>query len=76
MYTRELLINDNDGGDGDDDVGAFPSSPFLLTRLLASAKKALAASCDEFDTKPIEFDRLVTKVHRLLASRVGSPPRV
>ena len=31
-------------------------------------EKALAAGCNEFDTKPIEFDRLVATVRRLLAS--------
>ena len=31
--------------------------------------KALAAGCDEFDTKPIEFDRLVATLQRVLAHR-------
>jgi CheY-like chemotaxis protein len=30
---------------------------------------ALAAGCNEFDTKPIEFDRLVETLRRVLASR-------
>ena len=29
-------------------------------------ERALAAGCDEFDTKPIDFDQLIPKVHRLL----------
>ena len=29
-------------------------------------ERALAAGCDEFDTKPIDFDRLIPMVHRLL----------
>jgi len=37
--------------------------------LAGSREKALAAGCDEFDTKPIEFDRLVAKVRRALAGR-------
>jgi CheY-like chemotaxis protein len=32
-------------------------------------EKALAAGCNEFDTKPIEFDRLVATVRRILANR-------
>jgi CheY-like chemotaxis protein len=32
-------------------------------------EKALAAGCDDFDTKPIEFDRLVGTLQRVLASR-------
>jgi two-component system, cell cycle response regulator DivK len=37
--------------------------------LAGSREKALAAGCDEFDTKPIEFDRLVGTMRRLLADR-------
>jgi two-component system, cell cycle response regulator DivK len=37
--------------------------------LAGSREKALAAGCDEFDTKPIEFDRLVATVRRVLANR-------
>ena len=42
----------------------------LSAHALAGAReKALAAGCDEFDTKPIEFDRLVGTIQRLLATR-------
>ena len=37
--------------------------------LAGQREKAIAAGCDEFDTKPIEFDRLVATVRRLLARR-------
>ena len=37
--------------------------------LAGSREKALAAGCNEFDTKPIEFDRLVATVRRILANR-------
>ena len=37
--------------------------------LAGEREKALAAGCDEFDTKPIEFDRLLGKVRRLLGRR-------
>jgi CheY-like chemotaxis protein len=29
----------------------------------------LAAGCDEFDTKPVDFDRLLQKVNDLLANK-------
>jgi CheY-like chemotaxis protein len=32
-------------------------------------EKALATGCDDFDTKPIEFDRLLAKIDQLLAPR-------
>ena len=31
-------------------------------------ERALAAGCDEFDTKPIDFGRLVHKIRKLLGS--------
>lgn len=31
--------------------------------------KALAAGCDDFDTKPVDMNRLLTKVHAQLAKR-------
>jgi two-component system cell cycle response regulator DivK len=37
--------------------------------LAGSREKALAAGCDEFDTKPVEFDRLVATMRRVLAAR-------
>lgn len=37
--------------------------------LAGEREKALTAGCDEFDTKPIEFDRLVTTIRQVLARR-------
>ena len=37
--------------------------------LAGEREKALAAGCNDFDTKPIEFDRLVVTLQRVLASR-------
>ena len=42
----------------------------LSAHALASEReKALAAGADEFDTKPVEFDRLVATVQRMSAAR-------
>jgi CheY-like chemotaxis protein len=42
----------------------------LSAHALASEReKAIAAGSDEFDTKPIEFERLVATVQRLCAGR-------
>ena len=35
--------------------------------LAGTREQALAAGCDEFDTKPVEFDRLVATIRRVLA---------
>jgi CheY-like chemotaxis protein len=37
--------------------------------MAGSREKALAAGCDEFDTKPIEFDRLMQKINSLLGKK-------
>jgi CheY-like chemotaxis protein len=37
--------------------------------LAGEREKALVAGCDEFDVKPIEFDRLLATMRRVVASR-------
>jgi CheY-like chemotaxis protein len=36
--------------------------------LAGDREKAIAAGCDDFDTKPIELDRLVATIRRILAA--------
>jgi len=56
--TKVLYVEDND-----DNV-------FMLKmRLELLGDFELAAGCNEFDTKPIEFDRLVATLRRVLAHR-------
>jgi CheY-like chemotaxis protein len=37
--------------------------------LVGAREQALAAGCDEFDTKPVDFDRLLATIRRLLAAK-------
>lgn len=47
----------------------------LSAHALAGTRgKALAAGCDEFDTKPVEFDRLVATIRRVLGNRAKRSP--
>ena len=39
--------------------------------LAGEREKAFAAGCEEFDTKPVEFDRLLGKIRKLVSARVA-----
>jgi CheY-like chemotaxis protein len=54
---------------GNPDTREIPIIALSAHALAGSREKALAAGCDEFDTKPIEFDRLVGTMRRVLAAR-------
>jgi two-component system, cell cycle response regulator DivK len=48
------------------DIPVIALSAHALAR---ERERALAVGCNEFDSKPIEFDRLVATVRRILAER-------
>jgi CheY-like chemotaxis protein len=49
---------------------------FVLTAhaLVGDRERALAAGCDEFDTKPLDFGRLLIKMREVLARAQASRP--
>jgi two-component system, cell cycle response regulator DivK len=59
--TRRLKVNPQ--------TRDIPVIALSAHALAGQREKALAAGCNEFDTKPIEFDRLVATVRRVLADR-------
>jgi len=80
--TKVLYVEDNDDNVfmlkmrlellGDFEVltaedGDIPIIALSAHALAGEREKALAAGCNEFDTKPIEFDRLVATLRRILA---------
>ena len=52
---------------GDPQTRDIPIIALSAHALAGEREKALAAGCNEFDTKPIEFDRLVATLRRILA---------
>jgi CheY-like chemotaxis protein len=52
---------------GDPQTHDIPVIALSAHALAGEREKAIAAGCDEFDTKPIEFERLVATVRRLVA---------
>jgi two-component system, cell cycle response regulator DivK len=50
-------------------TSAIPIIALTAHAMAGSREKALAVGCDDFDTKPVDFDRLLQKINRLLASR-------
>ena len=52
---------------GDPQTRDIPVIALSAHALAGEREKALAAGCNEFDTKRIEFDRLVATVRRILA---------
>lgn len=50
----------------DANTSRIPVIALSAHALVGMREKALAAGCDEFDTKPIDFDRLVGIMRRLL----------
>src|SRR5688572_6879119 len=53
---------------------SIPVIALTAHALAGEREKALAAGCDEFDTKPIELGRLLAKMEALLAARPATPP--
>ena len=47
-------------------TAAIPVVGFSAHAMTGDREKALAAGCDDFDTKPVEFQRLLGKIEALL----------
>ena len=54
----------------------IPVIAFSAHALAGERERALAAGCDDFETKPIEFDRLVATIRRILPACRTAPTRV
>jgi CheY-like chemotaxis protein len=72
LILMDLDLPEIDGWEATRRLKADPATrdiPIIALSSHAMAgdrEKALAAGCDDFDTKPIEFDRLLAKIEQAL----------
>ena len=52
----------------DENTSAIPVIALTAHAMRTDRDKAIAAGCDDFDTKPVDFVRLIGKVRRAVAS--------
>ena len=75
LILMDLNLPEIDGWEAARRLKADPATrdiPIIALTAHAMAgdrEKALASGCDEFDTKPIEFDRLLTKIEQALVAK-------
>ena len=79
LILMDLNLPEIDGWEATRRLKANPATrdiPIIALTAHAMAgdrEKALATGCDEFETKPIDFDRLLPKVERLIDAKEGGP---
>jgi len=71
LIIMDLTLPDMDGWEATRRINADPATKHIpVVALTANAmegdrEKALAAGCDDFDTKPVELPRLLDKIRAL-----------
>ena len=79
LILMDLNLPEIDGWEAARRLKADPKTrdiPIIALSAHAMAgdrEKALATGCDDFDTKPIEFDRLLAKIEHALDAKGAGP---
>jgi CheY-like chemotaxis protein len=77
LILMDLNLPEIDGWEAARRLKADPATrdiPIIALSAHAMAgdrEKALATGCDDFDIKPVEFDRLLAKIEQALASKAS-----
>ncbi len=58
---------------GNQATNSIPIIALTAHAMAGSREKALAVGCDDFDIKPVDFDRLMQKINRLLSKKFTTP---
>jgi two-component system, cell cycle response regulator DivK len=78
LILMDMSLPGLDGWEATRQIKAAPetrSIPVVALTAHAMAgdrEKALAAGCDDFDTKPVDLERLLGKIEALLKGKAGS----
>jgi CheY-like chemotaxis protein len=79
LVLMDMSLPGLDGWDATRQIKADPATrgvPVIALTAHAMAEdreKALAAGCDDFDTKPMDFERLLGKIQALLGGTSTTP---
>jgi CheY-like chemotaxis protein len=57
---------------GDPQLSSIPIIALSAHATTEDRESALAAGCDDFETKPVQFERLVNKMNSLRTERYGN----
>ena len=80
LILMDMSLSVMDGLEATRQVKAAPATRSIpvialtANALVEDRERALAAGCDDFDTKPVELPRLIEKIKVQLAGTASAPP--